>query len=204
MPLEHSGSKPAFKRNVTNLMHEVGKSPHVQSQAQALAIAYDIKRRAKRAAGGGVHLTRGTLISTVPGRTDLHKTHVPSGSYVIPADIVSGRGQGNTLAGAEQLHRLFKMPHQGLTPHEPKLPRAGFPRAPAGLSKGGATPDHHEGKPVRVDLAGGEVVVPPENLRAVVHKDLKTAHAIMDRWVLKERKKLRKTLAKLPGPVKGQ
>jgi hypothetical protein len=55
---------------------------------------------------------------------------------------------------------------------------------------------------VRVDLAGGEIVVPPEHLRKHVHHDLKTAHEIMDKWVLAERKKLRKTLAKLKPPVK--
>lgn len=51
MPLDHSSSDPAFKRNVKTLMGEVGSSPHVKSRDQALAIAYDIKRRG-RAAGG--------------------------------------------------------------------------------------------------------------------------------------------------------
>lgn len=48
MPLKHSGSKKAFKSNVKTLMGEVGKSPHVQSKAQALAIAYSEKRKAQR------------------------------------------------------------------------------------------------------------------------------------------------------------
>lgn len=46
MPLIHSKSAKAFKKNVGTLMGEVGKSPHVQSQKQALAIAYETKRRA--------------------------------------------------------------------------------------------------------------------------------------------------------------
>ena len=54
MPLQHSSSPKAFKQNVRTLMGEVGKSPHVQSPQQALAISYDIKRRAKRDAGGAV------------------------------------------------------------------------------------------------------------------------------------------------------
>lgn len=47
MPLIKSKSKSAFKKNVSKLMHEVGKSPHVKTRAQALAIAYDQKRRGK-------------------------------------------------------------------------------------------------------------------------------------------------------------
>lgn len=48
MPLKHSASKKAFKSNVKTLMNDVGKSPHVQSRAQALAIAYSEKERAKK------------------------------------------------------------------------------------------------------------------------------------------------------------
>lgn len=70
----------------------------------------------------------------------------------------------------------------------------------SGGGKGGT--DKHVGTPVPVKLAGGEIVVPPENLMQVVHPNLKTAHEIMDKWVVLERKKLRKTLAKLPPPAK--
>lgn len=145
-------------------------------------------------------VTTGTLLSAVPGRTDHHATHVPSGSYVIPADIVSGRGQGNTIAGAKALEKLFKMGPYGTKPMPIKA-GAGAPRRPQMRAEGG--PTESEAQPVRVNLAGGEIVVPPENLLEAVHPDLKTAHEIMDKWVLNERKKLRKTLAKLPGPAKG-
>ena len=47
MPLKKGSSKQAFKANVKTLMGEVGKSPHVQSRKQALAIAYAQKRRKK-------------------------------------------------------------------------------------------------------------------------------------------------------------
>lgn len=149
-------------------------------------------------------MTKGPILSSVPGRTDAHATHVPSGSYVIPADIVSGRGQGNTIAGASALQKLFKMgPYGSPAGAMPKAGR-GLPRPPAmGKADGGDVQnDPSVGTPVRVNLAGGEVVVPPENLMDVVHPDLKYAHAIMDQWVLNERKVLRQTLAKLPGPAK--
>src|SRR4029453_18168588 len=49
MPLQGPGH---FKENVRTLMHEVGKSPHVQSREQALAIAYAKERG--RQEGGSV------------------------------------------------------------------------------------------------------------------------------------------------------
>lgn len=163
------------------------------------------------AAGGGLNMdmtkgphlgrgiksmTKGTILSDVPGRTDAHATHVPSGSYVIPADIVSGRGQGNTIAGAKVLEQLFKMGPYGSSPG--KMGKGSGKK----FAEGGPVEGAPEEVPVRVNLAGGEIVVPPENLMALFGGDLKTAHELMDAWVLTERKKLRKTLAKLPGPVK--
>jgi hypothetical protein len=53
MPLQRSSSPEAFKSNVRTLMGEVGKSPHVQSRKQALAIAYETQRRAGRHQAGG-------------------------------------------------------------------------------------------------------------------------------------------------------
>jgi hypothetical protein len=156
-------------------------------------------------AGGGHHNTfKGPIISAVPGRTDKHKTSVPSGSFVIPADIVSGHGEGNTLAGMKTLQKLFKMGSH-----------AGNPSAIPGvnptikkLAQGGSPSDKHVGKPVRVILAGGEIVVPPENVHETMQRickksmTLSQCHQAMDQWVLKQRKKLRKTLAGLPGPAR--
>ena len=45
MPLVHSKSKKAFKKNVKTLMSEVGKSKHVKTPEQALAISYAIERK---------------------------------------------------------------------------------------------------------------------------------------------------------------
>lgn len=177
---------------------DVGHKPHLTKGFAQNAVAKNIR------SGLTNGMTKGAILSAVPGRTDAHKTHVPSGSYVIPADIVSGRGQGNTIAGAAALHKLFKMGPYGAG--SPELKRGpGAPRGPAKAStfkaEGGAL-DGQDETPVRVNLAGGEIVVPPTSLLAAVHPDLKTAHEIMDQWVLDERKLLRKTLAKLPGPVK--
>ncbi len=48
MPLVNSASKKAFRANVETLMKDVGKSPHVQSREQALAVAYSKQREAKK------------------------------------------------------------------------------------------------------------------------------------------------------------
>lgn len=146
---------------------------------------------------------KGPIISSVPGRTDRHRANVPSGAFVIPADIVSAHGEGNTLAGMGTLQKLFKMgPHAA---HPSKT--AGALNNIKKMAKGGSA-DQHVGKPVPVILAGGEIVVPPENVHETMSRvtgkklSLSEAHAAMDKWVINERKKLRKTLAKLPGPAR--
>jgi 8-oxo-dGTP pyrophosphatase MutT (NUDIX family) len=55
----------------------------------------------------GIPLHVGPIHSAVSGRTDHLPIHVPSGSYVLPADIVSAGGQGNTIAGFKVLRRVF-------------------------------------------------------------------------------------------------
>lgn len=40
MPLRKGGSKKVISQNIRTLMHEIGKSPHVQSKKQAIAIAF--------------------------------------------------------------------------------------------------------------------------------------------------------------------
>ena len=159
--------------------------------------------------GGGVNpiqkTFKGPIVSAVPGRTDNHFGHVPSGSYVIPADIVSSHGQGNTLAGMNALHQKFRMGSNNSMGTQ--LPFGGNRLAKGyKLAKGGS--NSHVGKPVPVRLAGGEVVLTPQEVHETMCRlckrkmTLDEAHKEMDKWVINERKKLRKTLAKLPGPAR--
>lgn len=119
----------------------------------------------------------GLLHSAVAGRTDHLKVNVPSGGYVIPADIVSGIGEGNTLAGARYLQDVFPeddMPQRAAGGHVQAIPILG---------------------------AGGEFIVSPKALMkkfgSVPH-----GHRIMDVWVKAERKRIAKEMLSLPGPVK--
>ena len=50
----------------------------------------------------------GPINVKIPGRTDRLPIHVYSGSYVLPADIVSGLAEGNTDAGFEVIKRMIE------------------------------------------------------------------------------------------------
>ena len=281
MPLEHRKNAEALRRNIRALMGEVGKSPHVASRKQALAIAFETQRRAKRADGGGLDALRaamtspiarddrlrgmndaveisralgreepawepsemkglgrrfysvpweyrertepvyraargGGLHSPVPGRTDHLPLDVKSGSYVIPADIVSAFGEGNSLAGMAKLDKQFKQGPYGAGKSGPygammlKIGGARVPKAPPrpklsrmGVMKmrrraaGGDTPD------VPIAAAGGEYIVSPEAVAALGSGDISRGHDILDEVVRQERRALITTLRGLPDPARG-
>lgn len=190
MPLNKSGSKEALHQNIKTLMGEVGVSPHVKNRAQALAVAYSIKRRA-RADGGQVHV--GPISSTVPGRTDNHPMDVASGSYVIPAECVSNLGENNTNAGMVKLDQVLK--------GSPEQIRKFFgAKAPVSRAVGGSAP--HDPSPVPIAAAGGEFVIPPNVVSVIGHGNIKQGHATLDKWVLSKRKEHIKTLRGLAPPAK--
>jgi hypothetical protein len=208
MPLDHSKSPAAFKTNVRTLMHDVGKSPHVQSREQALAIAYSTARRAgaKMAQGGFAPplgeraasrqlFHEGFLHSTVPGRTDKLPISVSGGAYVLPADHVAAVGQGNSIAGANVVNKMFKMGPYGSAPTALKGTGAHVPHLKLGKAEGGAS-----GK-TDIVAAGGEIVIPPHK---IIERfgDLDHGHKALDQWVVNTRKQHVKTLKGLKPPRK--
>lgn len=219
MPLIHSKSPGAFKTNVRTLMHDVGNSPHVQSRKQALAIAYSTARRAgaKMASGGFTppfaermaarqSFHEGFLHSNVPGRTDKLPISVSGGAYVLPADHVAALGQGNSLAGANIVNKMFKMGPAGSAPgglHSAKAPVPHLsnltPKAPTQGKTHFARGGH--GKPTPIIAAGGEIVIPPHK---IIERfgDLDKGHKALDRWVIETRKEHVKTLKGLKPPRK--
>lgn len=140
------------------------------------ASAMDIARRVKRAKGGGVHI--GPIDSDVPGRTDKHEMNVEAGSYVLPSETISHLGENNTEAGYAVAKKMF--PDSGR--RAVKLKRA----------KGGAVP---------VITAGGEFIISPKDVARVGGGDLEHGHAILDRFVMEQRKKHIETLKGLDGPA---
>ena len=167
MPLRSGSSQKTISANIREMRH--AGHPEDQSIAAALRMA-----RQPHSAGG-VHV--GAIHAPIPGRTDRLNVHVPDGSYVLPADIVSGIAEGNTLAGTKLLDAVFGAHH----------------------AKGGRV---RGGPKTAAIVAGGEYIVSPEAVREIGNGDLDKGHKILDAFVKEQRAKLIKTLRKLPGPVK--
>lgn len=172
---------------------------------------------------GGVHMvergipTGGFLNTAGPGRTDNLNIRPHADSYVLPADVVSGLGEGNSLAGAKALDLAL---HTG--PHGIPMPtashvghRMGPPRPPAvgggggggGFSGfGGFGGLGHAGgghvDRVPIVAAGGEYIISPEQCRAIGHGDISRGHNVLDKFVLHIRSRTVKDMSKLKGPVK--
>ena len=155
----------------------------------------------------------GPIRSTVAGRTDHLPMHVESGSYVIPADIISAMGEGNTEAGFKHMRIIFDgLPYNGSTGPYGHPSKA----IPYG---GGSTPYHGENGPygsgmpakakggevaqtVPIVAAGGEYVISPDDVRRAGDGDIDAGHRALDAFVLQQRAKTVKTLKALPGPKK--
>jgi hypothetical protein len=173
------------------------------------------KRSRQHFASGGVV---GPLIDTGPGRTDTLPISVPPGSYVMPADAVSGLpgAQGNSLAGHVALNKLLNaMP---LSPDEAPY-GASSPKLARGRTIPGLASQHHmeaesldkstggkvsgqDDKPIDILAAGGEHVIPPEMVKRIGLGNLSRGHAILDEFVKEIRKRNIKDLKKLPPPVR--
>ena len=136
------------------------------------------------------------LKSSIPGRTDKLPMKVKAGSYVLPADIPSALGQGNTMAGGEILKKMFNSGPYGMATMKghgrPRIPKRGFQEG------GDVEGDDH----VDIVAAGGEYILPPEVVQDIGHGSMKAGHDVLDKFVLKVRKHHIDTLKKLPGPKK--
>lgn len=140
----------------------------------------------------------GPIHSGVAGRTDHLPMEVPSGSYVLPADVVGSHGEGNTIAGFKVLRRTFGGTpyHGGASPYNQSGGPYGEPLARKG---GGSTPSDGT---VPIVAAGGEMVLSPAQVRRVGGGDLDLGHRVLDAFVLHSRAENVKTLTKLPGPAR--
>ena len=125
------------------------------SNPEAESAAYRVAREtAYRAAGGGLAhggtpgqsaapAQFGLVASDVPGRTDRHNMDLPSGSYVMPADIVSGLGEGNSLAGSAVIDRMLHSAPYGVQMPQPGkgvMPRKDFAAGRPGAQMSGHPP----------------------------------------------------------------
>jgi hypothetical protein len=130
-----------------------------------------------------VHLVQ----SETPGRTDRIPMTARAGSYILPADVVSGLGQGNTAAGAKMWADVLKL-------HMPK-PQSKMPPIP-GYAAGGVDDSSD------IVVAGGEVVVSPECVAAIGGGDPEAGKEVLNKAVLGVRQQVAEHNKNLPGPVK--
>jgi hypothetical protein len=103
----------------------------------------------------GAHL----INSAVPGRVDRIPMRARTGSFVLPADVVSGLGQGNTMAGAKMWGDVFTHAVGG----GGGIKRAGAPQGrinPMGKARSIAGPIPRPPpapKPMKTFAEGGEI-----------------------------------------------
>lgn len=157
------------------------KSAPTKSIDKALSLAKKVNApEPATPIGGATKLHTGAIKAPVAGRTDHLPMHVPSGSYVIPADIISAIGEGNTAHGFDIIDYMVKQR----------------------MASGGDVEATGNEEPVAIVAAGGEYVIPPDAVRGFGGGDLDTGHKALDGWVKSERANTIKTLKSLPGPQK--
>jgi hypothetical protein len=192
MPLKPGSSQEAVSSNISEMVH----AGHPQDQAVAAALR-TAREGMKR--GGGIKAHKGPIHSTVAGRTDHLPMHVSSGSYVIPADIISAMGEGNSMAGFKVAKSIFSIsgPYGKSTG---KMPYGG-----SDMPYGQPSPRKAEGgevDAVPIVAAGGEYVISPEEVEHIGGGSMDHGHKVLDAFVKKMRKKTIQTLQSLPGPKK--
>lgn len=204
MPLAQGKSRATISRNISELIH----SGHPREQAIAAALNTARKARADGGAADHGKLHTGPIHSAVAGRTDHLPMHVQSGAYILPADIVSALGEGNTMAGFKIAKNMFSsFDRTGGNPYgESGLPYGAKDAAPydaKGLPYGVPEPRKARGGPssgVPIVAAGGEYSIHPDDVTRIGHGSLDDGHKILDEFVRQFRASTVKTLKNLPGP----
>jgi hypothetical protein len=151
----------------------------------------------QHAAVPGVHL----INSSVPGRVDRIPMRARSGSYVLPSDVVSGMGQGNTNAGAKMWGNLIS--HSiGPMGIQNAIKQRSMPSARlrmTGATKTFAGGGANEYTPIIT--AGGECLVDPEIVRELGDGDSEEGKKVLANSVAQVRKQTLQHIKALPKPV---
>lgn len=200
---------------------------HLKPDNQAVAAALRMAQEPRRDGGGSV--TTGPLLGATDGRADAINTSVPDGTHIIPADVVSSLGEGNSVAGAAKLSKMFptsgaagpkpvksvagsagmpKIPSMpripsrmltGSTPHPMKIPSPMRLHKMPGMPK--STLKDGGKAHVKVRLSDGEFPVMPEHVAAIGEGDPDRGHRALDAWILHVRKQDIEKRKRLPPPV---
>ena len=158
--------------------------------------------RRRRADGGSTPwFARSEAKSMVPhsgyipgatgGRSDKVPMGVKNGAYVLPADVLSGLGQGNSNAGAAFLNHAFKSAPYGASMPGINVKSKAIRQK---FADGGDTPV------ADIQASAGEYVVAPEIVASLGNGDVSKGHDVLDALVKHVRSKTIKRLKKLPKP----
>lgn len=222
MPLIHSKSQAALKQNMRTLNADIGKSPHVQSRKQAIAIALETQRRGK--AIGGLAAVK---IPKPPSpnfyQRDNIRTMVKRG-----ASPILGKGKNlfasgglatpvdSAVPGRTDKHPVDVPPGSYVVPAD-VISHLGENNTAAGFAKlnkmvkggsfGGRRRMRSRGfatggavEPVPIIVAGGEAILHPDAVRDIGNGKMEKGHDRLDGWVMETRKNHINTLKKLAPP----
>ena len=140
----------------------------------------------------------GLIMGMGGGRQDNIPMNLAPHSHVIPADVVSGWGQGNPEQGAANIEHAMKSGPFGMA--LPKVPthaaKSMAPRMPR-LALGGGN-----AKGVRTLVSPKEMIISPADVARIGGGDYENGHDWLDRFIVHSRKQIVRHNSSLPGPVK--
>lgn len=211
MPLAPGKSKETIRSNALEMI----RSGHPKDQAWAAS--YANAGREKKAEGGPLSPNQavpffarqadrsldsaeqyhpgGLINSAVAGRTDRLPLAVGTDAHVLPADVVSGVGQGNTMAGAHILQAAL-----GIGPYGTPLPREVHGRGPPTPPRPLQSQAGGGNSQAKILAAGGEMIVPREVVERIGGGDVRKGHKLLDRMIANIRKHNIEFLKHAPPP----
>jgi hypothetical protein len=185
------GYTSATGNPVASARAAAGDKSVIANRAQAASYAQQAQNRGGSEMAGYLKPYATSGSGTMPSASPPGTPSAPSGRGGIfnitgPSDFIDGGGlgasgpefKGGMISGAMNL--------LGVTPY-------------AARSAGGRAED---GDAVPIVAAGGEYVIPPEDVAHIGNGSLDDGHKILDAFVKKMRKKTIRTLQSLPGPKK--
>ncbi|HEX3587804.1 MAG TPA: hypothetical protein VH024_17525 [Candidatus Angelobacter sp.] len=154
----------------------------------------------KSEARGEEHVPAGLIHGITGGRADKVAMNLAPNSHVIPSDVVSGWGQGNTASGAANLEHAFHTGPFGVSMPKPPSRGPSFRAPPAPRLARGGVPSERGG--IHTMVSDGELIVPPADVHRIGDGDHDRGHDWLDRFIVHSRKHIVAQTKKLKGPVR--
>jgi hypothetical protein len=199
MPLK--SGKSNVGSNISKLT-KIGKPT-----GQAIAIALDVagRQRKDRARGGSVV---GALKGKGKGRADDIKISARPGSHVIPADVVSAMGGGNSIAGHDILGQMFPKSikprlQKGAMGQSKKVPNVSPTKIQSVNMFGGRSTGKmfSDGGSVPIAVSDGEFIISPEDVKDVGEGNIDAGHKVLNDFIIRVRASTVDQLKQMENPT---